>query len=347
MPNAMTRADSLREYLSGAGSAGGVQTDPNAALGNFRSSTEATSMGISITSAIANITVDYASGGNAVGAGSLDCTGTSTIRWKDAGGSYGSEVSITNGETKILEASGRPGAYVRISRTSATNLVTGTATVTLAQQLNNVFGFDDVTSAEATAGDTEYRATIVKNVASGSVTSFKRWIGILGTQRISASAQLGASGSGTITISSGDFSDWPDTGYCHIRTSGGTTREIVYYTSRTSTSLTVPAAGRALLGTSAAAGQTTDLLDAVPGMAIGIDTVGAQASGSSIQTISDENTAPTSVTFSVGLTAATGLNIGTLTAGQEVGIWVKRHVPAGAISTTVAQALFQDSFDAA
>jgi len=341
----LTRADSIRAYLTGAASDGGAQTDPNAALGNFRSSTIATTYGISITGAIANLTVDYASGYNAVGAGSLDCTGVSTIRWKDAGGTYGTAVTILNGETQIVEAAGSAGAFILVTRASATDLVVSTATVTLALQANNLWGFDDVTGAEAAAGDAEYRGTIIKNVSANTVTLLKMWIKTLGTQRTTAGGQLGASGAGTITISSGTFADWPTTGWAHIKTNAPATREIVYYSSRTDTVLTVPANGRARLGTSAAAGAATDTVDAVPGVAIGIDTAGVTAAAA-IQTIANEGTAPTSVTFNTNCTAALGLAIGTMTTLQQVGVWIWRDVPTGQYSNPSVTQPFNISFDA-
>lgn len=347
MPDVMTRGDSLREYLTGAASAGGAQTDPNASLGNHRSSTEAPSLGISIASAIANITVDFASGGNELGAGSLECTGANTLKWKDFGGSFGDVVTIANGESKILEASGRPGAFIRITRTSATALIAGTATVTLTQLINNLFGFDDVSSAEATSGDAEYRASMVQNVSAGSVLNFKRWLKKLGTSRVSAAGQLSGSGSGTISISSGNFDDWPASGWCRVETSAGSLREIVYYASRTSSALTVPAAGRGRLGTSATAGASTDLIHAVPGCRIAKDTEGVVASTEAIQTIANEGTAPASVSWATGIIAAEGLDIGTMTTTQQIGIWIHRDTPAGAVSTTLASHVFENSFDAA
>lgn len=48
-----------------------------------------------------------------------------------------------------------------------------------------------------------------------------------------------------------------------------------------------------------------------------------------IQTVADEDTAPTAVTFSAP-TSGSPLTIGTLTPGQTVGLWVKRYVDAGA-----------------
>jgi hypothetical protein len=332
-------------FLTGASTAGGAQTDPNAALGNHRSSTEAVSMGISVSSPIANITVDFASGGNALGAGSLECTGVSTLKWKDLGGTFGAVVTILNGETRVLEADSDPGAYIRITRTSATDLVPGTATVTLSELVNNLYGLDNVSSAEASAGDNEYRAFMVQNVSVNTVSALKIWVAQLGTQQVSDGGQLGASGAGSITTT-GSFDTWPASGWCRIQQSGGSLREIVYYSSRTSTVLTVPSGGRARLGTSAAAGAATDDVFAVPGIRIAKDTEGVVAATEAIQTIANENTAPSTVTWDTDITSATGLDVGTMTTTQQIGIWIHREIPAGAVSLAIDSHRLSMSFDA-
>jgi len=48
-------------------------------------------------------------------------------------------------------------------------------------------------------------------------------------------------------------------------------------------------------------------------------------------TIVNENTAPAGITFSRPLTYATGLSVGTLLAGQAIGLWERRTVPANTV----------------
>ncbi len=345
MPAGGTHADAIREYLTGAASDGGVQTNPDASLGNYRSSSEAQSLSMVITNAIAGLTIAYVGGGNVLGDGTLNAVDANTLRWKCAGDSYGASVPIANGQTMVLESSSGVQAFIRVTRTSAANL-TGTATITLARAIDNVFSLDDASSAEAAAGSTKYRGTIIQNAGATSITSHTRWVGTLGTQQTSDVTQLGGSGAGTIATT-GSFSTWPASGWAHIKTAGGADVEIVYYTSRTNTVLTVPAAGRARLGSSATAGGATNTVDAVPGIALAIDTAGVTAAGASIQTIANENTAPAAVSFNTGITSGTGLNIGTIGAGQQVGIWIKRELPVGAFSTAEADILINDSFSAA
>ena len=51
-------------------------------------------------------------------------------------------------------------------------------------------------------------------------------------------------------------------------------------------------------------------------------------SADQIQTVADESTAPTGVTFSHVITKATGISLGNIPAGSASGIWMKRIVPA-------------------
>lgn len=350
MPEVATRADSLQLFLSGAGVDDGAQAVPDDSLGNFRSSTEVQHLGFIVTNPITNITILFVAGKNGESAGTLTATGASEIAWTPPGGVQGTPVTIANGESKILEGgSGDIAQFIRVTRTSGASL-SGTATVDLLFQFNNVIGFDNVSSAEAAAGDTEHRAFFFKNVSASQVQNLIVYIATLGTQRISSDAQLPSSGAGTITIGAGDFSDWPSegSGFCRIQDNGGTLKEIVYYSSRTATSLTVPASGRGLLGTSAVAGAADDTLDAVPGIRIGSEAPSVQPTGF-IEDISGtgEGTIPSSPTFVTGIIPAEGDNIGNLAAGEIFGLWIQRVVPVGAISApSVLQQIFWD-FDAA
>ncbi len=347
MPAEKTRLDSVREYHTGASSDGAAQTNQALSLGNFRSSTEASTYAISVISPIANLTIAYAAGGNVAGAGSLTCVDANTIKWADASGAgYGAAQSISNGQTIIVESLGNPGAFLRITRTSATGLVPGTATVTLTELSDNVYSGSDVTSAQALSGVTTYRGTMLRNESATSVTGFVRYIGLIGTPQTSGTAQLAGSGAGTITTG-GTFVDWPLVGFAQVRSNVGVLKELIYYSSRTLTSLTVTTDGRALGGTSATAGSASDIISPVPGIAIGLDNAGVQASGSSIQTIANETTAPTGITWSLGLSITDSLNIGNLASTQEIGFWIKRIFPANSVSLPNNQYSVVDAYNAA
>ncbi len=341
MPAENTGPDSIRLHYSGAASHNGAQTSAAACLGNYRSSTRVPGLGASVASPISNVTISYVAPYNGTGTGTLTAASTSTLTWAAPSESAGAAVSIANGETKVLYST-TPSKCIIVSRTSTDNL-TGAATLTLTNPYNAIF--DNVASADATAGDDEYRGLFVVNGNSVDVLNLKAYLVTLGTQRVSGTAQLGASGGGTITVATGTFADWPTSGFCRIADSG-TLREIVYYSSRTDTSLTVPAAGRAALGTTADAGSATDTLDAVPGIRIALATEAA-ATNTAIETLSDEDDAPTGVTWNTGITAGTGLDFGTLTAGYQKGLWIHRQTVAGASSLVSDLRHIRFTFDAA
>jgi hypothetical protein len=58
--------------------------------------------------------------------------------------------------------------------------------------------------------------------------------------------------------------------------------------------------------------------------------VGTAAINGTEQTIANESTAPTAVSFSAPSTAGTGLALGTIPAGQHIAIWLRRTITAGA-----------------
>lgn len=337
------RGDSLREYLTGAASDGGSQSDPALSFGNYRSSTEAAVYSLAVSPGITGLTVEFASGSNAEGSGIIQAVDANNLKWKPYGATdYGPVATFSGtGVRGIVEANADPGQYLRIMATTPFGV--GTTPAVLSYQINNYYGFGNVSAADALAGLQNYRASTVKNGSSLPVTLFKRWIGLLGSPASSNTAWLSGAGTGTITTS-GTLADWPLSGWVQIRNSAGTLKEVAYYSSRTDTSLTVSVRG--VLGTAATAGANTDLIYPVPGIAIGIDTAGVQAAGSSIQTIAGATTPPVAVTWNLGITAATGLQIGTLAAGQQVGIWIWRSIPAGMVGITSNMNLVMDSYSA-
>jgi len=340
MPELNTRADSLRWLHSGAASEGAAQTDPLACLGGFIASTEVTHVSWSVASPISNVTIDYVAGANGIGDGTLTAASAGTLTWAAPGGSAGAAVSIANGETKTLEDGTTPGAYVRVTRTTA-DALSGAATVTVSDVLNEAIGGSDLSGAEATAGESEYAAVFLKNTGDKDIKLLTIRVGVLATQATTSGGQLGSSGAGTIT-SAGAFADWPASGFAHIRTTAPATREIVYYSSRTNDALTVPASGRGLFGTTAAAGASTDTIDAVAPVRVATEL----PSGGAVQTIADGNTAPTGRTWSTGITAATGIAHGDLAAGASVGVWLHRLQVAGTSAIPLSRVRLDVGFEA-
>lgn len=343
MADIYSRADALREYLSGAAGDGGSQSDPAASFGGFRSSTEVTTYSIQVTNPLSGVTVNYASGVNQAGIGTLQAVDANTLKWKPSGASrYGAPTIISGTAVDaIVEGPDDPGQYLRV--TATTPLSPDVSTITLGYVFNGFFSMPNVLPGDALAGIDHYRASVVKNRSGVPVTDFRRWIGLLGTPRATNAAQLGSSGAGVIQ-STADFSDWPLTGWAQIRDSGGTLREVVYYGSRGANILNVIVRG--CLGTTPAAGANTDIAYPVPGIGVAKDGTGVQAGGTGFQTIANANTAPAGVTWNLGITPAGGLSMGNLAAGQEVGMWIWREIPPGSMPQASALNRVIDSFNA-
>lgn len=345
MPAEYTRADALRIYLTGAGSHGGAQADVDASLGDYASSTEAVFLTSFIESGLDNIDVDHVGGLNGPGTGTLRAVTSGSIAWTPPDGNEGAAVAIANGETMIVEGGADPvgseipgGKFLRISRTSATAL-NGSAVVELGDLYDSVVGMPVITSAQATAGVTIYRCLALRNEqsASAKLRNLRVWVEALeGADVIDGGDEahdtvLAGSGSGTIEIGAAqenDFSGWPTSGWCLTENAAGTARELVYYTSRTSRILTVPAAGRALGGTSARAMGTDDVIIAHPGITLAFEEPSAQPGGSF------DTPSPSGLTWDSPREAIAAFEKATLNAGFQVGLWLRWHVPAGAVAVT-------------
>lgn len=305
MATARTKSDALGYYHS----------DP-AGLGGIRADLELRTMDPIISNPIGPIIVQHVTSKSGQGIGTIRAASTSTLAYTAPGDTEGTAVSVP-ANTAVLLESGTAGKAVRVYRDSVYNAdsLGGSMTLDLVRQYNNVIAGDNATESASNW----YGCMYIANHSDASITSVTVAPAELGTQRTSDSAQLSGSGSGTITTT-GSLSDWPLYGWCHVRTSGGTTKELVYYTSRTSTSLTVPSAGRGLLGTSATAGAGTDTITPVAPIRIWVETPTAGA----VQTIADHSTAPSGASW-VFTTA-----VGTLAPGEERAVWIHRHVPAAA-----------------
>ncbi len=328
--SAPKRADTLQFHFSGAGSNDGAQTDPDASLGGFRSSTEASRVGVLEATPIPNITIDVVSRNNGAGGatGTIRTVDANTLAYQAPGSALqGPSIQFFNGDTRVFEDGADPSSFVRITRTSTVDL-RGTEFIEFTDQLENVFGQLIVTDTQQGAGLDTYRAIILFNDTIATVTGIKLFLDVLGTQAVSSSGQLGASGAGTITGSPNAFCDWPFKGWARIEDSSNVLREAAYYSSRTDSALTVPALGRARLGTSASAGASDDNVDAIPGVRIDFE-AGVPLVDGSVQTIADEFTAPTGLSFVIPVTEASGVSVVDLLSGAQGALWIHRETPAG------------------
>ena len=324
-----TGPDSLACLHLGAASHDAAQTDPDLSLGDHLSSTLAPSLAPAV-SVVAlgsgQLTIQRIDGENGTGTGTITATGVNDITWLAPGGSAGPAVTILNGETRMLHTNGDPNKFIIVTRDNANDLTTS-ANVSIVVVYPSAMGFADVDAAEQAAGSVKYRALGYENLNSVATQNLVVQLVALGTQRISATAFLPASGAGTIEIASGNFNDWPASGHCLIHR-GTAVHERVYYSGRTSTVLTVPAVGRGLGVTSEAVGQATDTVDAVPPIELAIEEPASQPSGA-FDAPADEDTAPSGVTFSNPLLVANALTPPDKDPGETFAVRAKRIVVAG------------------
>jgi len=315
--------DALRFYLTGAASDGGAQTDPNLSLGKYRSSTEVLQLNADYTTE--NFLISFTAGANGTGTGYVQQS-FRNFRWKAPGeDDYGPWVYVS-GAVKVLYAASGRDKYIRIQRLGDTSAV---VTVTLTEDANNVIALDEVSSAEAAAGDAEYRCFCMKNEGANTLANICLWLGPLGYARVPSEGQLPDDGAGEIEIYRFDLSSWPDSGFARIIRADGSLREIVYFRERTNKILYVPSGGRGLLDTTASMGRPDDSIIPVPGIAIG----GESPSPPGVfqdKTGDGEGSEPAAVTWVTSITARSGLYIATLPSLPDegiYGIWIKRLAP--------------------
>jgi hypothetical protein len=316
MPNSFTQADSLIVTKTTTGGSNGI--------GGLRSSIEVQTMDFLTSTPIPQIVILAVSGANGEGTGKLSAESASTLSWTPPGDTKGTAVTIAANETKLITGLD-PDKWIRVfwdGEYSIAGLGGGDDVLLLRRNIE---------SEDRDHAENEYAGYMLTNLNANSqpVTSLKVWIAPLSTPVVTATTQLPSSGAGTIqTATANGFATWPAYGYAHVKQTGGTTREIVYYTSRTATVLTVPAAGRGLLGTSAGAGAGTDTVEAVPGVRLAKEEADSEGK---IQEIADIETAPTGVTWNTSTTSAAGLTNTTLPALSNLGLWVHRQTPSVAL----------------
>lgn len=185
--------------------------------------------------------------------------------------------------------------------------------------------FDNVTAAESENGDTEYRAFFIKNThATLTFTNAKVYISPTGTLPFThLDTQLESGGSET-TVTVDAAADFPASGAFFIED------EEITYTGKTSTSFT---------GCTRGANGTSKELHAVDTkiehnqIRMAVEEPSNKTTGS-VQTIADESTAPTGLSFTSNYTFATGISIGSLAPGEFYGVWWRRKIPAGCKAKT-------------
>lgn len=319
MPDLLTKGDSLSLHLTGT-RLGFSAFAPWASLGGARLGLRADSFGALMQGGtIPSIIVEYVSGKNGAGEGMLIATGADDLTWVPPGGAVGADVTILDGESKIIEGADTD-QFIIVTRDSDADL-TGFMNVTCLVRYANAIGMGNVSEPDSI--ENRYRGLMYFNGSGADCTSSKVKINVLGSPVISDVDQLHLVFSGKIETT-GSFEDWLKSGWARIETSGGSLRENIYYSSRTDTILTIDDTfGRAVLGTSRASGASDDVVYPIPGIRIGLE---APVDGE-IQTIGSETTEPSGITWSTEITYAAGLTIPTLADGEEYGLWIHNELP--------------------
>ena len=335
MAETNTHVDSLRWFLTGAASDGGAQTDPDACVGNYRSSTRVGSLGFRVgLPAPRNVRIDYIEGASGEGSATVRATATGSLAFTPPGGTEGAAVAIANGEMKLLEAGdAEPSKAATVTRMSADDLVEALS-LRVVDNFNLLW--DNVAPAEQVAGDVEHRCVCLKNGNNVAVSRVRLFLGLDGTAAAVDAGGYAAAGAVTVTAKvAGGFADWPAAYGCFNKTTG----EVLYYTSRTDDALTVLASGRDVWTDVAggAAGTLDDVLQPVPLVAIGAVAPASQPAGS-MATLADEADSTNQlagVTFyhPTAVDDADVVEIGKLEAGYIYFVVLKRAVIAEATPT--------------
>ena len=170
----MASLGDLKVRLSG----GASNVDPNAALGGVMSTVAGglvdSQTGTGLTT-ITGVVIDDAMG-QAVGAGSLFFDDSAnTLRWTPPSGTAGTAIDVGTDGVYAIQG-GNDGGILVVTVTAASLPSSDqTNTVTIANIANNIY--DDVSKADAQAGDTEYRGLYWENShAADSMVDGKWWL---------------------------------------------------------------------------------------------------------------------------------------------------------------------------
>jgi hypothetical protein len=223
-----------------------------------------------------------------------------------------------------------------------TELLGGEINLDITHQFNNAIAGTDVTDAQRTAGEDTYRGIMFNNDSGLTITDFKAWLKKIGNfiDLANSTTPTGMAASGATTINIDDnpvgfTATWPEQGWVEVRTSGGSLSEIAYFTSRTDTVLTIPAAGRGLLGTSATAGNVTDVIHSVPGIRIALR---APEADGTLLAVANETTAPTiDGSWNTGVDNTNGLTLASLATATAHGLWIHREIPVNIVPESFSE----------
>lgn len=152
-----TGADAVRWYMTGASLDGGYQGAQAASLGGYRSGVRVGGLGFARRSLVRGVRLEYVSGSNGVGVGSLVAQDEVSLSWAAPGGSAGPAVLLAEGQTRMLVDGTDSDRFVLVTRTSSLSLV-GSESVHCYEVVGNVLGGSNVSGSQSASGVSLYRS---------------------------------------------------------------------------------------------------------------------------------------------------------------------------------------------
>jgi hypothetical protein len=321
-------------YLETRLSGGATNTNAAKSLGGPMSSQRVLSQSATAPTTITGVTIDDAAG-NAEGAGTLTYTYSATVpslRWTPPSGSAGTAITVSsNGKYALQGASNGGLLFVTVVAASLPSS-NQTNTITIANLANKVW--DDVSKAEALAGDTEYRCLYLFNAhTTDTMADVRVWrhTDTAGQDVLSLELDPAGVGNGSTTgVAAGCLEStkvvsgvtWSGgvatytTGSAH----GYTTGDLVK-----TAGITPAGYNQTGLATVTGASTFTMVLAADPGAFSVAGTVARYSEG----------TAPSGVTFSSNaVSESSSLVVGDLAPLTGYAYWQKRVVPAQTTTPT-------------
>jgi hypothetical protein len=308
-------------------SGGTGNASPGASLGGQRSAERIYAQSASALSNVTGVTVDYAAG-NSLGVGTLAyVSSTTSLQWTPNGGSVGSAVDVSEGGRFAIFGGGNNGFLLVDVVQSALPVGDESDPVTIANIANELF--DDVSKAESYAGDAEYRCIYLMNNHDADPL----------LDLIAYIAQQPTAG----TIAIGFDPVGPGTGLTYsvvgvTRSGSVATAEITGHPFQTGDTLTFAGADQAQYNVTA----TVTYVDpnhvsyTVSGSPTTPATGTVTASSGVAQTVANENTAPTGVTFASPSSSNAGIATNEVRSGFARALWIRRVIAAR--NTTSAEA---------
>jgi hypothetical protein len=162
-------------YLEHRLSGGAANSNQMNSLGGIISNTRVLSQSATAPSNVTGVVIDDA-GGNATGVGTLSYThSTVSLSWQAFGeGSAGTPVAVSSSGAYAIPSGSNGYLFVTVTAASLPGLDKSDS-ITIANQINKTF--DDVSSGESFAGDTEYRCFYLKNTSlTDTMYGVKIWI---------------------------------------------------------------------------------------------------------------------------------------------------------------------------